>query len=305
MHQLPLATPMHGQHSLSPAASSVLAHMPAPARARAPMPPGLLGRRAAEEVAGQHIGDPPCLPLGHAGQHRQLVAIGGVVEGQMPVQQRAPDGVGRARLDRGRLRGQAHIWSVELRCSQMGSCGWRTPAHACCLRIMLGHHGALLHAPWQLGSTSADAAHRVREAGLDSASRHAAGPQKGRWARACASSSSECSGDGPPQNKPWPRIFTTPFAWQQMLSVRSLARSNGQFGPYSSRDRIRNAACAGRGAASRTPAGLQAACHKVYVSADALQNTPVCACNMIEVLSGHRPAAQGVGPIRPRQPVMA
>ena len=135
-----------------------------------------------------------------------------------------------------------------------------------------------------------------------SASRHAADDQRGRWARACASSSSECSGDGPPQNKPWPRIFTTPFAWQQMLSVRSLARSNGQFGPYSSRDRIRNAACTGRRAVSRTPAELQAACHEVYVSADALQDTAVRGQH--ERATSYQPAVQGVDQIRARQPVM-
>ena len=75
MQQLPAATPTHGEHSLSPAARSALADMPAPASARAPMPPGLLGRQAAEELAGQHIGNPPGHPLGHAGQHSQHVAF--------------------------------------------------------------------------------------------------------------------------------------------------------------------------------------------------------------------------------------
>ncbi len=104
MHQLPLALPCMASTASALLQSSALAHMPAPACARAPMPPGLLGRRAAKQVAGQHIGTPPGHPLSHIGQHSQHMALSGV----------APD------HSCSRLHGQARVWSAEPRGGQLG-----------------------------------------------------------------------------------------------------------------------------------------------------------------------------------------
>jgi len=126
MHQLPLATPMHSEHSISSAASSALAHGPAPACARAPMPPGLSGRRAAEEssrAAHRRPTGPPTRPRRSA----------------QPAC--APD------HNRSRLHGQGCVRSAEPPSSQLGRSECSTRAHAYRPRTILGRRGSLLHAP--------------------------------------------------------------------------------------------------------------------------------------------------------------